>query len=311
MMNDEQCSGTVLMVRPAAFGFNPEAARSNAFASADGGGETAPVALAEFDGLATALDAAGIEVLVLEDTAEPPKPDAVFPNNWVSFHADGTMVLYPMATAPRRPERRSEEVEDLLRANGLDVRRTVDLSAHEGQGHYLEGTGSLILDRPLHRGFAAVGPRTSIEALEAWHKATGAEIVAFDCADRSGRPIYHTNVLLSLGERFAIVCSEAIVADDRVRVLAAIESGGREIIDVDFGQMERFACNLIQLRGAKGPVIALSQTALDRLRPDQRGTLELHGALVAAAIPTIERVGGGSVRCTIADVHLPQIAPAP
>ncbi|MEO7654422.1 MAG: arginine deiminase-related protein, partial [Sphingomicrobium sp.] len=246
-----QCSGTVLMVRPAAFGFNAEAARSNAFAIADNGGGTEVAALGEFDALADALDEAGIHVLTLDDTADPHKPDAVFPNNWVSFHADGTMILFPMATAPRRPERRAAEVVDLLRANGMKVRRTVDLSALEEQDNFLEGTGSLILDRSGARAFAALGPRTGVEAIEAYREATGDEIIAFRCADRSGRPIYHTNVLLSLGERFAIVCSEAIVTDDRQRVLAAIEEGGPAIIDTDFGQMERFACNLIQLRGAK------------------------------------------------------------
>ncbi len=309
MKDAVQCSGTVLMVRPAAFGFNPEAALSNAFASVDHGGGTAAAALAEFDALADALQQAGIEVLILDDTADPPKPDAVFPNNWVSFHADGTIMLYPMTTAPRRSERRSEDVQALMAANSLLVSRVVDLSALEISGLFLEGTGSLILDRPLGRAFAALGPRTSPGALEAYSETVGEEVIAFECADRSGRPIYHTNVLLSLGERFAIVCSEAIVPGDRARVLGAIGDSGREIIEVDFGQMERFACNLLELRGASGPVIALSQTALDSLRPSQRATLEAHGELVAADIPTIERVGGGSVRCMIAEVHLPRRKP--
>lgn len=293
------------MVRPAAFGFNPEAALSNAFASA-ADGDVAKAALAEFDGLASALENAGIEVLILEDRADPGKPDAVFPNNWVSFRADGTMVIYPMATGPRRLERRAADVEELVRAHGLEVRRTVDLSGLEDRGHYLEGTGSMILDRPLGRAFAALGPRTSIEALAAYGDATGEEVITFDCADRSGRPIYHTNVMLSLGERFAVLCPDAIEAVDRERVIAAIEASGREMIAVGFDEMERFACNILALRGREGPVIALSATALASLSHDARERLERHGELVAAPIPTIERVGGGSVRCMIADVHLPR-----
>lgn len=299
------------MVRPGAFGFNLEAALSNAFARAGDGSAVADLARAEFDGLARALDRAGIATLILEDNAEPPKPDAVFPNNWVSFHADGTMLLYPMATAARRPERRGADVEALLRANHFQVGRTIDLSALENRASYLEGTGSLILDRPLNRAFAALGPRTAAEALDAWSVATGQKVITFECADRAGRPIYHTNVLLSLGERFAVVCSDAIIPSDRQRVLGAIEDSGRAIIAMDFGQLERFACNLIQLRGRDGPVIALSQTALDSLRPQQRSALEAHGALVTAAIPTIEAVGGGSVRCMIADVHLPRRSQSP
>ncbi len=306
MMSEAQTSGTALMVRPAAFGFHAEAARSNAFASDAAGEEVKESALREFEGLAGALAAAGVNVIVLDDTPNPPKPDAVFPNNWVSFHGDGTMILYPMATAARRLERRTVALKQLLSDRGLAVHRIIDLSRSEQDGQFLEGTGSLILDRPGHRAFAALGPRTIRASLDAFADATGFDVVTFGCADREGRPIYHTNVMLSLGERFAVVCAEAIESADRERVIAAIEASGREIITVGFDEMERFACNILALQGGDGPVIALSATALESLGRDTRSRLERHGALIAAPIPTIERVGGGSVRCMIADVHLPR-----
>ena len=306
MTKDAQTSGTVLMVRPAAFGFHAEAAESNAFAKDAAGEEIAEAALREFEGLASALDAAGVEVLIMDDTPNPPKPDAIFPNNWVSFHGDGTIILYPMATAARRLERRAEALRRLLADRGFAVRRTTDLSRSEQDGRYLEGTGSLILDRPAGRAFAALGPRTMQESLDAFAEATGFDVVAFGCADRQGRPIYHTNVMLSLGEAFAILCAEAIVPSDRERVLAAIAASGREIITVGFDAMERFACNILALQGRDGPVIAMSQTAFDSLNGETRAKLEAQGKLIAAPIPTIERVGGGSVRCMIADIHLPR-----
>ena len=294
-------------MRPAAFGFHAEAAASNAFATASSDAGVAAAAEREFDALAKALDEAGVELAILDDTPNPPKPDAVFPNNWVSFHADGTMILYPMATAARRPERRAEALKQLLKDRGFDVRRTLDLSRSEGEGQFLEGTGSLILDRPRRRAYAALGPRTMRSMLDAFAEATGFQVLAFDCADRHGRPIYHTNVLLSLGEQFAVLCADAIAEGDRARVLEAIEAGGREIVSVDFGQMERFACNFLELRGRDGPIIAMSETALASFDAAQRSALERHASLVAVPIPTIERVGGGSVRCMIADVHLPRL----
>lgn len=306
MTSESQTSGTVLMVRPAAFGFHAEAARSNAFAFAAAGEDSVPSARQEFDALADTLRAQGLVVVILDDSPNPPKPDAVYPNNWVSFHGDGTMILYPMATAARRPERRGEAIKRLLGDHGFAIRRTIDLSRLEKSDQFLEGTGSLILDRPRAVAYAALGPRTSRAALDAFAEATGYHVLAFDCADRAGRPIYHTNVLMSLGTNFAIVCTEAIVPADRSRVLEAIADSGREIIPVGFAAMERFACNLIELQGAGGPVVALSEAALDSLSADQRAALERHGRLAATAIPTIERVGGGSVRCMIADVHLPR-----
>lgn len=309
MIEDSQSSDTVLLVRPARFAFHAEAARSNRFAKG-GADDVALLALAEFEALRGQLEGAGVNCLVLNDEPDQARPDAVFPNNWVSFHADGTMILYPMATAARRLERRPEALAALLRGNGFDIRRVVDLSTFEEEEKYLEGTGSLVLDRPKRRAFATLGPRTDAAVIAAFDEASGYETLIFDAADRSGQPIYHTNVLLSLGSRYAILCTEAVAEADRKRLIAAIEDGGRTIIDVSFDQMERFACNALELKSSDGrPLIAMSAAARHSLAGQQARQLEaLGGDLVDIPIPVIERVGGGSIRCMIADIHLPRLS---
>lgn len=304
MSEDAQTSGTVLMVRPKSFGFHAEAARSNVFASDSNADLDA--AVREFDGVVDALTKAGVEVLLLDDSADPAKPDAVFPNNWVTFHADGTMVLYPMANEARRLERNPEALTRLLQSEGFEIRQVIDLSFHERHGHFLEGTGSLVLDRVRRRAFANLSPRTDAAVIADFDDRLDYSTLIFDARDRSGRPIYHTNVALSFGARFAMLCTEAIASDFRELLIGEIEADGRTLIEVEYEQMRQFACNLIELRGRDGPVIALSSAALRSYRPDQRSVLEGFGELVEADIPTIEAVGGGSVRCMITDIHLPR-----
>ena len=306
MSRERQTSDTVLLVRPAAFGFHAEAATTNAFANASRGADTQLRASAEFDALARRLSDAGVHVLILEDQPRPAKPDALFPNNWVSFHSDGTIVLYPMATAARRLERNAAHLVDLLEAEGFEVERTIDLSSSEEQGRFLEGTGSLILDRPHRRAFANRSPRTHPEAIAEFDTRLGYSTLVFDAFDRSGQPIYHTNVLLSLGTRFAVLCSEIVSDESRPRLMERLRETERELIEVDYEQMRGFACNILEIRSNSGePIVAMSSTALNSLKPQQRRQLERHATLVDVPIPTIERVGGGSVRCMIADVHLP------
>jgi hypothetical protein len=301
--DDSQVSATALMVRPASFGFHAEAARSNAFAQA---GADPADASREFDAVVEALERAGVEVLVLDDSVDPAKPDAIFPNNWVSFHADGTMVIYPMATAARRRERDVDGLLTLLSSNGFDVRQVIDLAFHEDHGHFLEGTGSLVLDRPRRRAYANRSARTDPTVIADFDDRLDFSTLLFDAHDRSGRAIYHTNVLLSLGTGFAILCTEAVAPECRGVLKSEIEASGRMLIDVDYEQMRRFACNAIELRGSDGPVIALSSVARASFAPDQLRLLERFGRLAEADIPTIETIGGGSVRCMIADVHLPK-----
>ena len=309
---EPQAASTVLLVRPAAFGFNAEAARSNRFAHQSGDPELQQKALSEFDLLARRLADAGVEVLVLDDTAEPAKPDAIFPNNWFTTHADGTMVLYPMATTARRHERRPEDVRALVERAGFAIRRVVDLSGLEADDLFLEGTGSLVFDRPSRCAFASLAPRTNAEAIRQFDDALGYSTFVFDARDPDGHPIYHTNVLLSLGTRFAVLCLEAVAEEHRYRLVAEIERTQRTVIPMSFDQLRHFSCNLIELRNSGGEsVIPISATAMKVLQPDQLRALEtLGGQLVEVPIPTIEAIGGGSVRCMIADLHLPRISPA-
>lgn len=306
MSRGSQASNSVLLVRPAAFGFHAEAAASNIFAHPlDGDIQTQ--ALAEFDALTKRLGQARVNTLILDDTPDRPKPDAIFPNNWVSFHSDGTVVLYPMATEARRIERNLDAMTSLLGSSGFEVRRILDLTEHERHDRFLEGTGSLVLDRPRRQAYASLSLRTDREVIAEFDEQLDYSTMVFEAADQSGRPIYHTNVLMTLGTRFAVVCTEAVAPAARAALIAEIEASGRTLIAVDREQMASFACNLIELANRdREPVIALSQSALAAFRPDQLRVIESFGELAPVDIPTIERVGGGSVRCMIADIHLPR-----
>ncbi len=308
-MNETQTSDAVLLVRPARFAFHADAATTNVFASESRDPDIGRRALEEFEKLARRLTDAGLDVLILDDTPDPAKPDAIFPNNWVSFHSDGTMVLYPMANEARRLERNSDGLKAVLSHAGFEVRRVIDLSFHERHGHYLEGTGSLVLDRAQRRAFANLSPRTDVIAIADFDDRLDYSTLVFDARDPSGQPIYHTNVLLTFGSKFAILCTEAVTAEYRDILIGEIEATGRTIIEVDYDQLRQFACNLIELRSRTGePLIALSRVALESFRPEQRRRLEDFGDLIDVPVPIIEAVGGGSVRCMIADIHLPRLA---
>jgi hypothetical protein len=307
---EPQSAGAVLMVRPARFGCNPQTADSNAFqAKAEPleGEDLQSVALREFHGLAAALERAGAEVLIAQDSAQPPKPDAIFPNNWVSFHHDGTVALYPMLAPNRRWERRDEVLQQVVRSGGFRVSRTVDLTYRESQDKYLEGTGSVVLDRAHRVAYACSSPRTDLDVLGEFAQQLDYELMTFDAVDAGGAAIYHTNVLMAIGSGFAVVCSEAIVNDaHRAAVLSKLSSTGHAIVEITQAQMAQFAGNVLELTVPNGKIIALSTTALGSLAPAQRHALESHATLIPAQIPTIERIGGGGVRCMLAEIHLPK-----
>jgi hypothetical protein len=307
---EAQSAAAVLMVRPARFGFNAHTAASNAFArpaAALAGADPQTAALAEFDALAHALEAAGVEVIIAADSAAPVKPDAIFPNNWVSFHQDGTAVLYPMLAANRRSERRDEILSMVARDGSFRITRTIDLSYRELHGQYLEGTGSLVLDRAAHVAYASLSPRTDLDVLGEFAQQLDYELVAFESVDAGGAAVYHTNVVMAIGGDFAVICAEAIASPiHRAAVLSKLGMGGRDVLQISVPQMQRFAGNLLELKGARGSLIALSSTAWDAFEPEQRRVLESHGEIVAAAIPTIERIGGGGVRCMLAEIFLPK-----
>ena len=297
------------MIRPARFGANPETADSNRFQRAAELAGAATAALREFDALARRLADAGIGVVVAEDSPEPTKPDACFPNNWVSFHANGTVVLYPMMAPSRRSERRHEPIAAVERA-GYRVGRTIDLSPLEARGEFLEGTGSLVLDRPRRIAYACRSPRTTAGALAEFSAALGYRIVAFDAEGPDGRPAYHTNVMMAIGEGFVVVCADAIAqAGPRTAVIEELGRDGKDVIAIDAAEMNGFAGNLLALRTRGGnSLIAMSDAALRVLAPEKRRRLERHGSILSVGIPTIERLGGGSVRCMLAEVFLPRAA---
>jgi hypothetical protein len=298
------------MVRPASFGFNPQTAASNAFQQrpdSPGESELQELALAEFEGMAKALERAGIEVLVASDTRRPEKPDAVFPNNWVSFHFDGTVALYPMLAPNRRLERREDILEQVVRDGRFHVSRTIDLTHRESEGKFLEGTGSLVLDRAHRVAYASLSPRTDLDVLGEFAQLLDYELVSFEGRDAAGEPVYHTNVVMAIGARFAVVCGEAIaLTPHRDAVFNKLRAGGHEIVDISLAQMQQFAGNLLELSPAGGQVIALSTTAWRSLDMAQKRILESHAQLLPLSIPTIERIGGGGVRCMLAEVHLPK-----
>jgi hypothetical protein len=306
----QQCADAVLMIRPAAFGFNPQTAATNAFQQPQSADPEATVsrARAEFEQLAHALKSEGVQVIALDDTASPPKPDAVFPNNWVSFHACGTVVLYPMQSANRRTERRQDVIEAVVRQSGFKVSHLLDLTHHEADGKFLEGTGSLVLDHSGRVAYACASARTHPEVVAEWARELGYEAVIFQAADSRGVPLYHTNVLMCIGARAVIIGSEAIAAGDRERVLARLAASGREIIDIGQAGIGQFAGNMLELASwdeALGDcrVLVMSQSARRAL--SAAAFAQLSGCtdtVLMVPVPTIEAVGGGSVRCMIAEV---------
>jgi hypothetical protein len=263
----------------------------------------------EFDGLAEQLRRVGVAVIVAEDTASPVKPDAIFPNNWVSLHRDGTVVLYPLLAANRRWERR-EDILELVRESGYRMLRTVDLSHRENEAQFLEGTGSLVLDRAHRIAYAGLSPRTALDVLGEFAQLLDYELVTFEACDAAGRAVYHTNVLMAIGSRFAVLCGAALRGAAHAAVAERLRVTGHEVIDLSMEQMLKFGGNLLELAPAAGPVIALSTTAWNSFDAAQRRTLERHGSVVAADIPVIERLGGGGVRCMLAEIHLPAAATA-
>lgn len=307
---ESQLANCVLMIRPVRFEGNPQTAGSNRFQGETDvtAQELQRAALTQFEALVSVLRDAGVEVIVVDDTEEPHTPDSIFPNNWVSFHADGRVVLYPMEAANRRNERREDVIETLDAQYGFQVSEVIDLSGHELEGRYLEGTGSLVLDRSNRIAYACLSSRTHLEVLADFSQRMNYDVVAFDAVDRDGVPIYHTNVMMNVGEAVAVICDVAIPRDDqRAAVVEQLRSTGHEIVRLDFDQLEAFAGNMLELRDGNGArVVAMSQQACDSLRDDQLAVLARNGRIITAAIDSIERSAGGSVRCMLAEVHLPR-----
>jgi hypothetical protein len=312
-----QSTDSVLVVRPACFGFNVETAASNSLQRRENSGDIAlrDQARREFDTAVDRLQGAGIYVEIVADDPERAAPDAVFPNNWVSFHADGTAVLYPMLAPSRRRERRPELLAGVVRQAGFSVRRIVDLSALERQGGVLEGTGSLVFCHPERLALAAWSPRTIPAVAQLFVDIMGYRVIGFRTDDGRGRPYYHTNVVLSAGSHVAVVCADAIPEPtERARVLQALEASSGRVVRIDRNELSAFAANCLELATPGGPRLVISVTALAALAPPRRRALEAVCGLLPVDVTTIERIGGGGVRCMLAEIHLPRrsarLAPA-
>lgn len=304
-----QATSRILMIRPIEFGFNPETAASNAFQDSELAAQikgTPQVnARREFDEMARQLRAAGVELIEYEDTAEQYTPDSIFPNNWVSFHASGTVVLYPMQAENRRQERRQDIIDDL--AKNFHVSRIIDLTYFEEEGKFLEGTGSLVLDRMYRVAFACLSPRTHPDVLAEFSKQTGYRTVSFHATDAGGQAIYHTNVMMCITETAAIVCLAAITdPDERIMVRQELEKIGKRIFDISLEQMANFAGNMLLVRTVRGQkVLVMSTRAYNSLTPNQSSQLNEYATLLHYNLEAIEANGGGSARCMMAEVHLP------
>jgi hypothetical protein len=294
------------MIRPVNFGFNEQTAGSNAFQNRDAEQQQVQdKALAEFDSLVSTLRANGVEVIVIDDTPEPHTPDSIFPNNWVSFHQDGNVFLYPMMAENRRLERREDIIMQL--EDEFKIKHIIDLSRFEHEHKFLEGTGSMVLDRENKIAYACLSPRTDKEVLDLFCEQSGYKPVLFHATDENGMAIYHTNVLMCIGSKFAVICLDSI-ADEKEKdeFIASLKSTHKEIVAISFAQMNQFAGNMLELKSKKGEsLLVMSQNAYQSLKQDQKTVLEKYCKIVYADINTIESNGGGSARCMIAEVHLP------
>jgi hypothetical protein len=301
-----QSTGSVLMIRPARFYPNPETAADNAFQghANRGSGALTVAARKEFDGVVQTLRAAGVNVHVFEDTAEPEKPDAVFPNNWISTHHDGRIALFPMYSNLRRRERRQDIVEDLRKH--YRVTDVIDYSVFEDEDSYLEGTGSLVLDHANKIAYVSLSNRSNPKVIERFAADFSYEPVIFTSIGSNGEPMYHTNVMMCIGTDFAMVGLDVIPnKTERQQVRARLEKSGKEIIQLSADQIANFAGNAIELQKMGGEkLLVLSNRGAGALTGEQRETLSRYAQLVPLELPTIE-LGGGSARCMIATIHLP------
>lgn len=296
-----QTTTKVFMVKPVRFGYNPQTAGNNAFSRPGRETSSQENALREFTSYVSLLRANKIEVIIGEDTPMPHTPDSIFPNNWFSTHEDGTLVLYPMSTVNRRNERK-EELLDAIRKN-FEIRRLVDLTWWENENLFLEGTGSMVLDRDNRIVYAVKSHRTALKVLEDFCKQMSFTPIYFEAFDRNGTAIYHTNVMMSIGTAYAVICTESIRPEDRERVISSIKDSGRKILDISFEQLEHFAGNMLELRNAEGKaILVMSASARKSLTTEQNRELSACYKLLSPQLDYIETHGGGSARCMLAEL---------
>lgn len=300
-----QTTSHLLMIRPVDFKFNEQTASDNKFQIAGEQTDVQQKALAEFDGFVNILRENGVDVTVVNDTLEPETPDSIFPNNWVSFHDDGSVFLYPMHSPNRRLERRKDIIDEL--GKRFEVNHLNDLSFFEQQHLFLEGTGSMVLDRTNKIAYACLSIRTNKEVLDNFAMLTGYKTVAFQAVDANNFPIYHTNVMMCVGEKFTVVCLDSIKStEDKITILESFKATKKTVIDISFEQMNHFAGNMLEVHNHQGEsLLIMSQQALKALHGTQITKLETFSRIITAPLYTIEQNGGGSARCMLAEMHLP------
>ena len=302
-----QNTAHIMMIRPAKFGFNAETAVNNSFQQSSADTQVAEKALAEFDQFVALLKAHKIDVTVVQDSPFPYTPDSIFPNNWISFHSDGTIVLYPMFALNRRQERKPAVLEKL--AEKFLIQQTIDFTEQEERGLFLEGTGSMVLDRKHHLAYACLSDRTHENLLEQFCTELGYQSVAFSALDMQGAPIYHTNVMMCVADRYVVICLDSIATDlEREMLITQITSTGKTIVPISLEQMNHFAGNMLQVKNeVDEKFLIMSTQAYESLQEDQVFQLEAFNQILHSPINTIETNGGGSARCMMAEVFLPLI----
>ncbi|NNM09967.1 MAG: amidinotransferase [Flavobacteriaceae bacterium] len=308
----QQITNSILMIRPVAFRMNEETAVNNYFQEDIDlkNSEINKKAQNEFDAFVEKLRAVGVNVIVESDDALADTPDSVFPNNWVSFHSNGDIAIYPMFAENRRQERR-DEVFMRLEDEGFRITNIIDYTSAENEGVFLEGTGSILMDRVNKKAYCALSPRADeelfIEFCEDF-EYTPVVFTAYQNVDGQRMPIYHTNVMMCLAENFCVICLDSI--DDpaeKKNVIQHLKQNDKEIIDISESQMHQFAGNMLQVKGAAGKrYMIMSLAAHKSLNKDQISKIEKHCAILSSDLETIETCGGGSARCMMAEVFLPK-----
>lgn len=305
-----QSSSTVYMIRPVRFEYNPQTAVDNVFqvVPKEKNEEVQAKALKEFDDYVATLRGKGVEVIVFEDTVEPHTPDSIFPNDWVSYHEDGTYAIYPMAAENRRKERREDIMKELQEKHGYKITRKLDYTQLENEGKFCEGAGVLIFDYPNKVVYCSISNRAHKEVIEKAAADLGYKAVTWECRDHNGGIIYHTTVVMALGEKYALICEDSVVNPAEKEVLwKTLEETGHEIISITFDQMYAYAGNALEVVNAKGEkFLAMSRRANQSLTAEQKARIGKYAEVLAVPLEVIEDNGGGSARCMLGDLRLPK-----
>jgi hypothetical protein len=310
-MNTKQLTSSIMMIRPVGFGYNPETAVTNTFQHEDKRyepDEVQSLALSEFNNFVNKLQHAGVEVIVFEDEIIPKTPDSIFPNNWVSFHEDGKVVLYPMQAHNRRLERKAQILERLSTRYHFDIRQIVGLSFYENEDKFLEGTGSMMLDRENKIAYACLSPRTNEEVLEKFCELMRYKPFTFHAVNENNIEIYHTNVMMAVGENIAIVCFDSVPdKNEREALRKSLEESGKTIVPISLQQMNNFAGNMLHVKNKEGrPILVMSDAGYRSLSAEQLNIIKRETDILHANLNCIERFGGGSARCMMAEIFTPK-----